>query len=223
LAGGCGKGQSRLAGLEESGRANLDKDTSYAFGMFLGAQFRDFQNAYSLDVPLDYEEFFQGFRAFVEGNEPRMTLEEVEEKVNTAIIASLKKKNLEEEKAFLEENARKPGIQVTPSGLQYEVLSEGTGAKPGAEDRVQVNYEGKLLNGTIFDSSYTRGQPAEFSLKGVIPGWTEGLQLMPEGSTYRFFIPSSLAYGPEGAGNSVPPNSLLIFKVDLLSVLKEDK
>jgi FKBP-type peptidyl-prolyl cis-trans isomerase len=99
------------------------------------------------------------------------------------------------------------------------VITEGTGAKPGAGDTVRVHYEGTLLDGTVFDSSYTRGEPVEFPLSGVISGWTEGLQLMTEGSTYRFFIPSDLAYGSQGAGSSIPPNSALIFKVELLSVV----
>ena len=120
--------------------------------------------------------------------------------------------------AFLAENGKKPGIRTTPSGLQYEVLSEGSGKSPAASDTVRVHYTGKLLNGTVFDSSVERGEPAEFGLSQVIAGWTEGLQLMKPGAKYRFFIPSELAYGEHGAGDSIPPHATLIFDVELLAV-----
>jgi FKBP-type peptidyl-prolyl cis-trans isomerase len=127
-------------------------------------------------------------------------------------------KNRAEGEAFLAENRLKAGVVTTASGLQYEVISEGTGAKPAASDMVQVNYEGTFLDGTVFDSSYERGEPLTFPLNGVIPGWTEGVQLMSEGSTYRFFIPSDLAYGD--GGGRMPPNAMLIFKVELISIVK---
>lgn len=123
-------------------------------------------------------------------------------------------------KKFLEENAAKEGVQVTASGLQYLVLQEGTGASPAATDTVKVHYEGTLINGQIFDSSIKRGEPVEFPLNHVIPGWTEGLQLMKVGAKYRFFIPSELAYGEHGAGEMIPPNSALIFEVELLDIVK---
>ena len=120
---------------------------------------------------------------------------------------------------FLEENAKQEGVKVTPSGLQYKVLKEGTGKSPSATDVVQVHYRGPLLDGTEFDSSYRRGQPATFPLNRVIPGWTEGVQLMKEGAKYQFFIPSTLAYGSTGTpGGPIGPNETLIFEVELLKV-----
>ena len=121
---------------------------------------------------------------------------------------------------FLEENAKNDSVVQTSSGLQYMVLKEGTGAKPGPTDTVTVHYTGRLLDGTVFDSSVERGEPASFPLDKVIPGWTEGLQLMSEGSQYRFFIPSELAYGSKGAGDQILPNSTLIFDVELIKVQK---
>ncbi len=124
---------------------------------------------------------------------------------------------MEEGKKFLEENGQREGVQTTPSGLQYEVLTEGTGPKPsGPSSQVTVHYEGRLINGTVFDSSYKRNQPASFGLNQVITGWTEGVQLMPQGAKYRFFIPSELGYGSRGAGAAIPPNATLIFDVELI-------
>ena len=119
---------------------------------------------------------------------------------------------------FLEENLKRDGVEVTASGLQYEVIEAGSGASPSATDRVTVHYEGTLTDGTVFDSSYQRGQPIDFGLNQVIPGWTEGVQLMQEGATYKFYIPSHLAYGPRGAGGVIGPNEDLIFKVELIRV-----
>ena len=122
---------------------------------------------------------------------------------------------------FLAENAKNDSVVQTESGLQYMVLKEGTGAKPGPTDIVTVHYTGKLLDGTVFDSSVERGEPATFTLDKVIPGWTEGLQLMSEGSEYRLFIPSELAYGSKGAGDKILPNATLIFDVQLIKVEKQ--
>jgi len=122
---------------------------------------------------------------------------------------------------FLEQNAKNDSVVQTQSGLQYMVLKEGTGAKPGAEDTVTVHYTGKLLDGTVFDSSVERGEPTSFPLNAVIPGWTEGLQLMSEGAKYRLFIPSELAYGSKGAGDKILPNATLIFDVELIKVTKK--
>lgn len=126
-------------------------------------------------------------------------------------------KTLDEGRAFLAENAKREGVVVTPSGLQYEVLREGDGKSPKATDIVKCHYEGRLINGKVFDSSYDRGTPAQFALNQVIPGWTEGLQLMKEGAKYRLFIPENLGYGGYGAG-TIPPFSALIFDVELLEV-----
>ena len=138
-------------------------------------------------------------------------------------IANEQKKKVADENAkvsadFLAENAKKDGIKVTESGLQYEVITEGNGASPKATDVVKVHYEGTLISGQIFDSSIKRGEPVEFPLNQVIPGWTEGVQLMKVGSKYRFFIPSNLAYGEQGAGGMIAPNSALIFEVELLEI-----
>ncbi len=120
--------------------------------------------------------------------------------------------------AYLAAHKRKPGVHTTASGLQYEVLTEGTGPRPTAADTVAVHYEGKLLDGTVFDSSIARGQPAVFPLANVIPGWTEGVQLMHVGSKYRFTIPPDLGYGARGAGGVIPPNAVLVFDIELLGV-----
>ena len=126
--------------------------------------------------------------------------------------------NKAEGEAFLAENAQKPGITTLPSGLQYEVLTQGTGPKPTLKSSVTTHYHGTLINGTVFDSSYQRGQPATFPVNGVIAGWTEALQLMPEGSKYRLYIPSDLAYGKRGAGRDIPGDTALIFDVELIKV-----
>lgn len=120
--------------------------------------------------------------------------------------------------AFLEQNKNKKGVYTTPSGLQYQVLDAGNGKKPGKNDTVTVDYEGRLLNGQVFDSSYQRGQPASFNVSQVIEGWTEALQMMNTGATWMLFIPAKLAYGPEGAGGVIGPNEVLVFKVHLISV-----
>lgn len=125
---------------------------------------------------------------------------------------------LEKGEAYLAENGKRPGVTTTASGLQYEVLTEGAGKSPKATDTVEVHYRGTLIDGKEFDSSYKRGETIEFPLNGVIPGWTEGVQLMKEGAKYRFFIPSKLAYGPRGAGGVIGPDETLIFDVELIKV-----
>ena len=131
---------------------------------------------------------------------------------------SLAAENLKAGEAYLIENAKKAGVITRPSGLQYQVLKSATGKTPKATSKVTVDYEGRLIDNTVFDSSISRGQPVEFPLNQVIPGWTEGLQLMQEGAKYRFFIPAKLAYGEMGSGDSIGPNSALIFDVELLKV-----
>src|SRR5687768_10000032 len=125
---------------------------------------------------------------------------------------------MDQEKTFFEENAKREGVRKLPSGLQYEILKEDTGPKPDATSHVTVHYEGRLTDGTVFDSSYKRGQPATFGVSQVIPGWTEALQLMPLGSKWRLYIPSVLGYGTRGAGGSIPPNATLIFDVELIGI-----
>ena len=138
--------------------------------------------------------------------------------VNDQAVIPASGNALEQGAAFLANNAKDPDVHTTPSGLQYKVVKEGTGPKPTATDTVTVNYKGTLIDGTQFDSSYDRGQPATFALNQVIPGWTEGLQYMSVGSTYMFYIPSSLGYGSQSQGDKLPANSTLIFQVDLISI-----
>ena len=128
-------------------------------------------------------------------------------------------KNIREEQEFLAANKQKAGVKETPTGLQYEIIRDAAGAKPGRTSKVRVHYTGTLLNGQVFDSSVQRNEPAEFGLNQVIPGWTEGLQLMSEGAKFRFFIPARLAYGERGAPGAIPPNAALIFEVELLKIL----
>ena len=137
-----------------------------------------------------------------------------------AAIAEMAAKNIEIEKKFLAENGAKENVKTTASGLQYEVITEGKGAKPGATDMVKVHYTGSLLNGQVFDSSVQRGEPAQFGVHQVIPGWTEALQMMSVGSKYKLYIPARLAYGENGAGDRIPPNATLIFEVELLDIVK---
>jgi FKBP-type peptidyl-prolyl cis-trans isomerase FklB len=138
----------------------------------------------------------------------------------TAIKSEKASGNKKEGQAFLDSNKSKAGVVTLPSGLQYQIIKEGTGAKPALTDKVKVHYEGSLLNGKIFDSSIQRGEPIELSVNGVIPGWTEALQLMPVGSKWKLFIPSDLAYGDSGAGADIKPGSTLLFDVELLDIVK---
>ncbi|MDR0785699.1 MAG: FKBP-type peptidyl-prolyl cis-trans isomerase [Treponema sp.] len=199
----------------EAGGA-LDGDTSYAFGMAFAAELKD------LDLAFDYNEFTKGFsESLAKGGKTRLSEEIAMQKVGNAYSAALQVRTeslRKKEAEFLDQNGKKDAITTTPSGLQYKVVKEGSGVKPLADSTVKVNYEGKLMDGTIFDSSYARGEPIEFSLNGVIRGWTEGLQLMSVGSTYMFYIPSNLAYGESGSGRNIPPYSPLTFKVELLEV-----
>ena len=210
---------------ETSSADALDKDTSYAFGMVLAT--------YMMQMGLpalryDYQAFMEGFRDFNEAKETRLSLEKADEKITAALMRLQSQmdedmwlegeKNREEGAAYLAENGRRSGVTTTASGLQYEVITQGSGAKPGPYDRIRVHYEGTFTDGEIFDSSYWYNEPAEFFVGQVISGWQEGLQLMSVGSTYRFVIPSDLAYGPGGMG--IPPNAVLIFKVELLAIVE---
>lgn len=171
---------------------------------------------------LNMDNYNAGIQNGLSGEEGALTQEEVYAVTNSYIQELSEKRsaeNLEKGKEFLAENKEKEGVQVTESGLQYKVIEEGDGASPTAQNVVSVHYEGTLLNGEVFDSSYERGQPAEFPLNRVIPGWTEGVQLMKEGATYMFYIPSDLAYGTRAPqGSPIGPNETLIFKVELLEV-----
>lgn len=155
-----------------------------------------------------------------------MTAEQANTAIRSYMAEADKKKGEENAKkgqSFLEENKKKEGVKVTPSGLQYQVIKEGTGPKPTINDNVTTHYHGTLIDGTVFDSSVDRGQPASFPVSGVIPGWTEALQMMPVGSKYKLFIPAELAYGDRGAGPQIGPNTTLVFEVELISIDEEVK
>ncbi|MEM7059298.1 MAG: FKBP-type peptidyl-prolyl cis-trans isomerase [Pseudomonadota bacterium] len=200
-----------------------EKQYSYAIGTQLGGSVKQG------GVPdLDVDALMLGVRDVLEEAELKLTDDQVNAAMlglQTAMQAAAQaaaEKTLKDGQAFLAENKDAEGVTTTESGLQYKVLTEGSGAKPSATDTVQVHYEGKLLNGTIFDSSYARGTPAEFPVGGVIPGWVEVLQLMPEGSTWEVFIPSELAYGERGAGGDIGPNEMLTFKVELIKIVSAE-
>lgn len=201
----------------------MDK-LSYSFGLAIGSQLVDL-GAETIRV----DDFAQALKDVFAGQQPAVDPSEAQHLVNDFIQKQQDAKRAEAEtkgqkakeegEDFLKQNAGREGVVVLPSGLQYEVLQEGTGRSPKASDQVKCHYEGQLTDGTIFDSSIRRGQPAVFPLNGVIRGWTEGLQLMKEGAKFRFFIPYQLAYGSNGAGASIPPYAALIFDVELLEVL----
>lgn len=196
----------------------MDK-LSYAWGMALGQQLR------AMGVSnLDKAEFDEGVHAAFDGKETKISPEEANKLIQEYLQELTEKKAAEIKSVgekFLAENKKKENVKETASGLQYIVDKEGTGAQPTATDEVTVHYTGKLLDGTVFDSSINRGEPATFPLNRVIPGWTEGVQLMKEGAKYTFFIPSDLAYGPQGVPNAIPPHSTLIFDVELIKVVKK--
>jgi len=202
----------------------LDAETSYAFGMLVASQMG------FAGISFDYYAFMEGFRDFNEGRETRLTQDDAMERIIAAFtrmetegneeMMAAAQRNLEEGEAYLAQNAMRSGVVVTATGLQYEIIVQGTGERPGPMDTVLVHYEGTFLDGNIFDSSLQRGVPAQFPVGAVIPGWVEGLQLMNVGSTYRFVIPSDLAYGPHGAGGTIPPNATLIFTVELLDIIR---
>jgi FKBP-type peptidyl-prolyl cis-trans isomerase len=211
---GCnGKGKTGSSFPEET----ISKDASYALGMDVGSNLK-VQNFFPNE-----EEFLRGMKDTLADTETRLTFEEAYQVLNEAFTSMAEKRDMESRQAeneFLAENSKKPGINITGSGLQYEVIQEGSGPKPAPNDTVRVHYEGSLTNGTVFDSSYSRGEPTEFSLERVIPGWSEGLQLMNKGSSYRLYIPSDLGYGPQGMGPQIPPYSTLIFEVELFDIVQ---
>ena len=193
----------------------MDK-VSYALGLSLG------QNMASSGVKtIEYDDLVAGMKAIMNKEKPAISFDEAQEVLNTffaELEAQVAGKAKEEGEAFLAENAKREGVIVTGSGLQYEVLTAAEGKKPKATDKVKVHYEGTLIDGTVFDSSYRRGEAISFGLNQVIKGWTEGVQLMSVGAKYKFFIPYNLAYGERGAGAQIPPYAALIFTVELLDI-----
>lgn len=190
---------------------------SYAIGLGIG------QNLLGMGAKnISVEDFAQAITDVLNGNETALTHTEARDIVNK-YFAELEKtisaENVRKGEDFLNNNKEKEGVKTLPSGLQYEVITEGNGKKPKATDKVKCHYEGTLIDGTLFDSSIQRGEPAVFGVNQVIPGWVEALQLMTEGSKWRLYIPSDLGYGAQGAGEMIPPHSTLIFDVELLEVL----
>ena len=202
----------------------MDK-LSYALGLGIGQQLAQMGAAQFLNV----DDFAQSVRDVLQGNELKIQHRDAQQLVNSFFQQQEEKMRAEQaEKGkaakdagekYLAENAKREGVITTPSGLQYQVLRQGNGRRPTAKDKVKCHYEGFLIDGTVFDSSVQRGEPAVFGLQQVIAGWTEGLQLMQEGGKYRFFIPYRLAYGEGGAGQLIPPFAALIFDVELIEVV----
>ena len=199
-----------------------DERLSYTIGMDIGQSLAD------QDLTIDLDLLVEGLRAAYAGEETRLTREEADAERDAFMQRRQQEvmqqqqqeaqRNLEEGQSFLAENRANPDVQETASGLQYRVIQAGEGRSPSATDRVTVHYVGTLINGVEFDSSHARNQPATFGLNQVIPGWTEGLQLMQEGAVYEFFIPANLAYGEQGRPGPIGPNSTLIFEVELIEV-----
>lgn len=189
---------------------------SYAIGMNIAANLKQ-----SGVKELDYQAVADGLKAVIEGTKPEVEPREAGQLLNkffTELEEKANKANIEDGKAFLEANASRKEVVTLKSGLQYEIMKEGNGPKPKSSDVVSCHYHGTLIDGTVFDSSVRRGQPAEFPVNGVIQGWVEALQLMPVGSKWKLFIPYNLAYGARGAGESIPPYATLIFEVELLGI-----
>ena len=201
----------------------MDK-LSYALGMSLGQSLQ----ASGVDS-LEFDDFLSGVKVIFSGENPKISAEQGNQILQTFFDKKKKEKekaeriekqkNLTAGQEFLKKNAEESGVTVTPSGLQIKVIKDGEGNHPGPHSRVKCHYEGRLIDGQVFDSSYRRGTPTVFGLDQVIPGWTEGLQLMKTGSKYEFYIPANLAYGEVGVPGVIPGNSALIFTVELLEVL----
>lgn len=196
---------------------NEKEKFSYSLGMDYGTRLQEFGE------DLDINIFLEALKKSFENQKTKLTQQESQQFLQQYVQKMRKKEqdaNLEAGKEFLAQNKKEEGIKSTGSGLQYEVIKEGNGKKPKPTDKVKVHYKGSLIDGTVFDSSYQRGEPVSFQLNKVIPGWTEGLQLMPVGSKYKLYIPSELAYGERGAGQQIGPNEVLIFEVELLGIEK---
>lgn len=214
----AGQAQAAVPGDEVRGPG------SYAFGFSLGAQVGG--NIRTQNVDIDFDQFMEGFKTALTGAQPKMTDEAMQQAVadmqrrQEALALAAQTKREQENVKFLAENRKKPGVETTASGLQFQVLKAGEGKSAGPRSLVVTHYEGRLLNGTVFDSSVQRGTPAEFRVDGVIKGWQEALQDMREGDKRRLWIPSELAYGAAGTG-PIPPNSVLVFEVELIDVKDE--
>lgn len=203
---------------------SLEDSLSYAYGVGLGDNLRE--NFSQMPVDINMKMFMKAFTMALNGEDGKLRIKpEQAYQIFQHCMMSVMQKQAQNNKKlaaeFLADNAKKEGVKTTASGLQYEVITEGDGAVPTAADRVSVHYHGTLLDGTVFDSSVERGTPAQFGVSQVIPGWQEGLQLMKVGSKYKFYIPSDLAYGDQGAGDVIAPGSMLVFEVELLDIINK--
>ncbi|GGK04976.1 FKBP-type peptidyl-prolyl cis-trans isomerase [Luteimonas terricola] len=203
--------------LDIAGLPTVEQQAGYAIGLQIGGTLEEIKDE------IDVDALVKGMRTTLDGGAPLMDeaqAREAFEAFGQRMQAKMSAGNREAGEAFLAENAKQEGVQVTASGLQYKVLQEGAGAKPGPDSRVSVHYRGSLADGTVFDSSYERGEPAVFTLSSVVPGWQEGLQLMPVGSKYMLWLPSALGYGDMGTpGGPIAPGSALVFEVELLDIV----
>ena len=215
--------QSSEKGAPMELKTQKDK-ASYSIGVSIGKNLKDQKVEINTDILVKgLLDAYTGAKTQLTEKEMGDVLAQFQQEIMAKAQEEAAKKggeNKSKGEKFLADNKNKPGVKTTPSGLQYTVISEGTGPKPTASSTVKVHYTGKLIDGTTFDSSVDRGEPIEFPLNGVIKGWTEGVQLMSKGSKYKFFIPSDLAYGDRGAGNAIGPNETLIFEVELLDIVK---
>jgi FKBP-type peptidyl-prolyl cis-trans isomerase len=202
---------------EEAAKGNEKANTSYAFGMLIGGDLMD------TGLAINYDAFIRGLRDVMENQKTQFSMDEAMDIINIAFMsaqAEISGRNLREGEVFLAENAKRPEVTVTPSGLQLEIISDTDGVKPGPGDVVLVHYRGATINGTVFDSTYEYGEPAWIPLDRVIPGWSEGIRMMKEGSTAKLYIPPHLAYGEYGAGAAIGPNAVLIFDVELIEIMR---
>lgn len=198
-----------------TGPNTLSEQASYGIGLSIG---RDIKKN---GAEIDLKNLVLGMRHGLKGQKPVLTDEELDTAMKAfheAAQSHAKQRNTDQGKSFLAENKAKSGVTTLPSGLQYKVLKQGNGPTPKATDTVRTHYEGTLIDGTVFDSSYRRGEPAEFPVNGVIAGWTEALQLMKVGDKWQLFIPSELAYGARGAGGAIGPHAALVFQIELLGI-----
>jgi FKBP-type peptidyl-prolyl cis-trans isomerase FkpA len=201
------------------GLATDKQQAGYSIGLQIGSTLAEIKDE------VDFDALVKAMRTSMNGEQPLMTEEQARQAFQAfgqRMQAKMASGNREAGEAFLAANAKQDGVQVTASGLQYKVIEQGTGPKPGPEDRVSVHYKGTLVDGTVFDSSYDRGEPAVFTLSSVVPGWQEGLQLMPVGSKYMLWLPSDLGYGDMGTpGGPIAPGSTLVFEVELLDIVDQ--
>jgi len=197
----------------------IEEKASYGVGLQMGEQLKSMFEGASVDAAIaGITDAFEGNELQLESDDINDAFKVIQEKVQEQQAAQAGEKAAEGE-TFLAENAKKAGIQVTATGLQYEVITEGSGEKPSSSATVRTHYRGTLIDGTEFDSSYSRGEPAEFPVGGVIAGWTEALKLMPVGSKWKLYIPYQLAYGERGAGGSIGPYQALVFEIELLAIV----